>query len=169
MTRQDYITKFAKAVIDSVRGIALFPSVLMAQAILESSNQYGQPGENRLAKFYNNHFGIKADPSWKGKKVNMKTGEVYSGQAVTIMALFRVYDHAADSFRDRNKFLIENHNYQRAGVFTAKTPEEQAERLQAAGYATDPHYANKIKALINMLHLKNLDIEATKKDTSGEA
>ena len=164
MTRGEYIAKYTNAVLGSVKGTGLFPSVMMAQAILESSNQYGQPGENILAKNYNNHFGIKADSSWTGKKVNVKTGEVYQGNSVIIHDFFRVYDKPENSFLDRNKFLVQNHNYRNAGVFNAATPEQQAERLKAAGYATDPKYAAKIEALINMLGLKRLDELAKKNE-----
>lgn len=168
MTRKEYIGRFARVVIDSVKGTGLFPSVMMAQAILESSNKYGVVGGTTLARDYNNHFGIKADPSWKGKKVNLKTREVFKGKDVVIGDFFRVYDDPAQSFIDRNLFLVKNSNYQRAGVFLAQTPEAQAEALQKAGYATDPRYANMLKALISMYGLKELDRLAEKNDSSSE-
>lgn len=168
MTRQEYIDKFKNIVIDSVKGTGLFPSVMMAQAILESSNKYGVPGSTVLAKDYNNHFGVKADSSWKGKKVNLQTREVYNGKNVMIGDFFRVYNNPADSFKDRNEFLLRNSNYHRAGVFLATTPEMQAEALQKAGYATDPKYANVLKALIKMYNLKALDEIAAKNDSSSE-
>lgn len=157
MTREEYIEQFKHVVIDSVAGTGLFPSVTMAQAILESSNKYGQPGASTLAKEYNNHFGVKADRSWKGKKVNLQTREVFNNNSVMIGDFFRVYDHAAASFKDRNAFLLKNPTYTRAGVFLAQTPEAQADALQRAGYATDPKYASLIKALIKMYKLKELD------------
>jgi flagellum-specific peptidoglycan hydrolase FlgJ len=169
MTRKEYIQKFAKTVISSVKGTGLFPSVMMAQAILESSNKYGNAGGSTLAKDYNNHFGIKADRSWKGKKVNIQTREVFKGHEVMIGDYFRVYDNPERSFSDRNEFLVKNSNYARAGVFLALTPEAQAEALQRAGYATDPKYANMIKALISMYNLKELDEMARKNDSSSEA
>jgi flagellum-specific peptidoglycan hydrolase FlgJ len=169
MTRGEYIKKFAKVVIDSVNGTGLFPSVMMAQAILESSNKYGNVGGSTLARDYNNHFGIKADRSWKGKKVNLQTREVFNNRDEMIGDFFRVYDDPAKSFKDRNEFLVKNSNYQRAGVFLAQTPEAQAEALQRAGYATDPRYANMIKALISMYKLKELDEMARKNDSSSEA
>lgn len=167
MTRRDYIEKYTHAAIDSTKGNGLFPSLVMAQAILESSDKYGQPGESHLAKHYNNHFGIKADKGWKGKKVNLKTGEVLENKAVTIMDYFRVYEHALQSFVDRNDFLINNSRYRKAGVFDAPTPEKQADTLQKAGYATDPAYAAKLKNLIQTYNLKELDELAKKNDSSG--
>ncbi len=168
MTREEYIEKFKNVVIDSVRGTGLFPSVMMAQAILESSNKYGQPGQSLLSSQYNNHFGIKADKGWKGKKVNLRTREVFESKAVIIGDFFRVYEDPAQSFKDRNSFLLRNSRYKSAGVFQATSPEMQAEALQKAGYATDPKYAGLLKAIINMYSLKSLDTIGRKNDSSSQ-
>ena len=167
LTRQEYIKKFTKVVIDSVKGTGLFPSVVMAQAILESSDSYGVPGNNLLAKVYNNHFGVKADKAWKGTKAKMQTREVINGKSVMVDAYFRAYQNPEDSFRDRNAFLVNNPRYAKGGVFKSATPQEQAERLQASGYATDPAYAIKIQSLIRILNLKELD-ELAKKNIASD-
>lgn len=130
----------------------LFPSVLLAQGILESGN-----GNSSLAAKHNNHFGIKRGVGWTGKVVSLNTKEVFDGRTVTIKDGFRVYDSAEQGFRDRNTFLKMNPRYQKAGVFDAPTPEEQAKRLKAAGYATDPHYAEKLIAIITSNHLHQFD------------
>ena len=121
-----------------------FSSVMIAQAILESGN-----GNSLLTRKANNLFGIKAIGGWKGKTLDMKTGEVRGGRSVTEMWAFRVYDTIEDSMRDRNRFLIDNPRYRKAGVLDAKTPEEQCRALQRAGYATDPQYADKLISIIN--------------------
>lgn len=167
MTRAEYIAKYGKYAIESTKGKGLFPSVLMAQAILESSDANGVPGASTLAKQYNNHFGVKADKSWKGKSINLKTREVFDNKSVIIKDGFRVYENPLQSFIDRNEFLARNSRYKTAGVFVAKTPEEQAEALQRAGYATDPNYANTLKALIRTLKLKELDEQAKKNESSN--
>ncbi|PLX10630.1 MAG: hypothetical protein C0594_04735, partial [Marinilabiliales bacterium] len=142
--RLDYIKRFTNAVIKAAKGTGLFPSLFMAQAILESGN-----GQSSLASKYNNHFGIKASPGWKGKVIDMNTREVFDGKDVYIKDGFRWYNNPEDSFKDRVKFLKENQRYTRHGVFSAKTPEEQADALQRAGYATDPNYASTLKWLIS--------------------
>ena len=157
MTRQEYIEKYKKNVLDAVKGTGLFPSLMMAQAILESSDIKGVPGNSTLARTYNNHFGIKADKSWLGKKVSLITREVFDEKTVMIGDYFRVYDEAGQSFKDRVQFLKRNQRYAKAGVFSARTPEEQAEALKAAGYATDPNYAPILKSLIANLKLHELD------------
>lgn len=146
----DFIKKFTNIIIKASQGTGLFPSVFMAQAILESGW-----GNSSLAKEYNNYFGIKADNSWKGPKVNLKTREVFNGKDTYITDGFRVYDNPEQSFYDRVEFLKKFSRYKK--VFTAPTPEDQAWELQKAGYATDPNYANAIINLINQNNLKSLD------------
>jgi flagellum-specific peptidoglycan hydrolase FlgJ len=150
MTRQsDFIRRFTKAVVDSVpSGSGLFPSVVMAQMIIESGW-----GESKLSSQYNNMFGIKATKNWKGEVVNMPTREVINGQEVTMTEPFRVYASKGASIKDRNRFLRNNKRYQMTGVFSAKSPEQQAVALQNAGYATDPRYAS---TLINVIKRHNL-------------
>lgn len=157
MTRQEYIEQFKNVVLEVTKGTGLFPSLMMAQAILESSDLKGVPGNSTLARVYHNHFGIKADKNWTGKKVSLITLEVFDGKSVTMGDYFRVYDEPAHSFKDRIEFLKRNQRYNKAGVFMAKTPEEQAEALQAAGYATDPNYAKILQSLIKKLNLYELD------------
>lgn len=152
-----YIAKFGQDAIDGTTGTNLFPSVKMAQAILESNI-----GKSELAKLHNNHFGIKKGIGWKGQIATMKTREVLKGKTVYVDAPFRKYASAVDSFRDHTNFLRNNKTYARNGVFAAATPEAQAHALKAAGYATDPNYAQALINLINGYGLKQLD--AKKKD-----
>lgn len=156
MTTEEYIKKYKRSAIYSTYGSKLFPSVVLAQGILESGN-----GNSKLARDYKNHFGIKADSNWRGKIVRLDTGEVFNGKNVVINDSFRVYNNSTSSFVDRNKFLLENPRYKKAGVFNVKTPEDQARKLQSAGYATDPNYANKIINIINKYNLKSIDLQRT--------
>lgn len=152
MTRQQYIDKNKQLAVNATAGTGLFPSVLMAQAIVESNN-----GNSELARVYHNHFGIKADSSWKGKKVNFKTREVFDGKDVVIGDFFRVYSSDAEGFKDRTKFLKSNPRYTKAGVFSAKTPEAQIEALKKAGYATDPLYVTLLTSILNKYKLSVID------------
>lgn len=143
-TRAQYIAQIAPLAVAARQEYpALFASLAIAQAILESGN-----GRSELARVYHNHFGIKANKAWRGKVVSLKTKEVYDSKEVTIIDGFRAYDTAEDSFRDRNRFLARNRRYTTNGVFSAATPQEQAKALQRAGYATDPNYAKKLIDLI---------------------
>ena len=157
MTHNEYIIIYAPYVITKLKGKKLFPSVMMAQAIIESSSRNGIAGGSVLASKYNNHFGIKADTSWKGKKVDLNTKEFVDGVIRSVKASFRVYEYAHLSFDDRIKFLVANKRYQKGGVFEALDPHQQTLALQRSGYATDPSYASRLMAVINRYGLERLD------------
>ena len=144
---------FIQKVWDAIQGMDLqgfFPSVLIAQAALESNW-----GLSSLAAKHNNYFGIKAGSSWKGKTVNMKTGEVFNGQNVTINSNFRAYDSLADSIKDRNALLANNSRYKAA--LTAKTPQEQVQAIKDGGYATALNYVDAVMNTVKANDLLKFD------------
>ena len=59
---------------------------------------------------------------------------------------FRRYASYAESMADRHRFLMTNPRY--AEVLRAKDPFEFATKLQEAGYATDPQYADKLHSIM---------------------
>lgn len=137
----DFILTVGNKAARATIGTGFFPSVLIAQAILESSW-----GDSILASKYNNLFGLKAGTSWEGKTVNLQTGEVFDGESVLILDAFRVYDNWEKSIKDRINWMRETSRY--ANVEVLDTAEYQAKELQNAGYATDPNYANKLIQII---------------------
>lgn len=140
MNKKDFFTKVAAAAPANMHG--LYISVMLAQAALESG--YGQ---SQLTQKYNNYFGILADSSWKDKKVTFSNGFTY-----------RVYSNVRESVRDYVNFLLSNSRYKKAGVFGAKSPEEEARALQAANYAgSSTTYASKLISIINSNNLKQYD------------
>lgn len=143
-TRSDYISDIASDAIRSTRGTGLFPSVMIAQAAIESGN-----GTSYLSRTANNHFGIKCHSSWSGQSVRATDDAPNE--------CFRKYSSRLASFKDRNKFLKENKRYTSAGVFSAKTPQAQADALQKAGYATASNYAATIKSVIKTYDLEKYD------------
>ena len=166
---ESYINRYAKDMIDASQGTGLFPSVMMAQGILESGN-----GKSQLAAKYNNHFGIKcqcrACPCFLlGQYVELPTKEEVNGRVITITDKFRSYKNTYDSFVDRISFLKENTRYKNAGVFSARTPQEQTAALQKAGYATASSYSNQLNQLISRYNLERLDkIKAERRLTSNQ-
>jgi len=136
----------------AVKGTRIFPELLLSQAIIESAKNGQMPG-TQLAKQYNNYFGIKAFKSWKGDRVNFKTGEyTRAGSAYTMESDFRAYKTPLDSFKDYVK-LLQNKRYKK--VLEAKTIADQARELKAAGYSTAPDYAAKVSQMANVI-LKTL-------------
>lgn len=149
-TRQEFVSEFSPYVNGITKGTGIFPGTLFAQAILESSRD-GRVGASGLSQEANNFFGIKADKGWKGKVYNAKTREVYGGKDTYIKDDFRKYDSVKDSLKDYVSFLQLNPRYAKAGVFNAKSVEEQAEALKRAGYATDPKYASIVSSVYNSI------------------
>jgi flagellum-specific peptidoglycan hydrolase FlgJ len=151
MSKQtDFISKHKDAVIEATYGTKIFPSVKMAQMIVESGW-----GETAPVKYANNYFGIKADPSWKGDKIELNTPKDAKKKNY-----FRKYKSALDSIVDHSSFLIDNKRYENAGVFNAKTPEDQIKAIKNAGYAEASNYVSTLTSIINSNNLKKLDEEA---------
>ncbi len=145
-----FLDKYHNDIINATKGTGLFPSVKMAQMIIESSW-----GNGITAKQANNFFGIKADAGWKGEKKQFNTPK--DGKPVNY---FRVYKTPLESIKDHTAFLKNNSRYPKAGVFTATTPEEQITRIAKAGYAESGKYDKAIINLINVYKLKDLDKDA---------
>ncbi|SFD02468.1 mannosyl-glycoprotein endo-beta-N-acetylglucosaminidase/flagellar protein FlgJ [Flexibacter flexilis DSM 6793] len=152
MTPKEFVQKFGKAAAKACAGTKLFTSVCLAQMALETG--WGKDG---IATKYNNWFGIKADASWKGKKVLLLTVEEVNGVRKSVKQWFRVYDTADESIKDRVKFLLDNPRYKQFGVFAAKTPAQQAQALEKAGYATASNYNEVIESIIKSNNLTALD------------
>lgn len=135
----------------------VLPSICAAQASLESGS-----GTSRLAKEFNNHFGIKASADWKGRTVNMKTGEHVNGGRIEIYADFRAYDSIYDSIADYAAFFTgtpwRKENYKH--VVGETDYKKAANALRAAGYATDPQYPAKLIRIIENNNLQAWDREA---------
>jgi len=148
---QKYILKNWLNAVISTLFTPLFPSVALAQALVET-----RAGNSSLTKQYNNHFGIKSF-GWRGKSINLSTREVFNGKDTQINSNFRVYRTGLQSYRDRVKFLNKYPNYKRAGVFVATTPEQQISALKLAGYATGTYYVDALTQRLNKYNLKRFD------------
>jgi flagellar protein FlgJ len=94
-----------------------------------------------------NLFGIKASPNWKGKVVHVMTTEYEDGVARKVRQPFRAYDSYAESFADYARLISQNKRY--SSVVDAPSAEEAAHRIQKAGYATDPAYAEKLISIMS--------------------
>jgi flagellar protein FlgJ len=116
--------------------------VLLSQAALETG--WGE----KVIKFADgrssfNFFNIKADGNWKGAVVSVPTLEYRDGVAVRETANFRAYNSPEESFADYAQLIGNNPRYQDA-LAQAGNPRAYVHALQRAGYATDPHYAQKV-------------------------
>lgn len=137
---------------ESQRAYGIPASLKIAQTILETGW-----GTSELAVKGKNYFGIKAHrgPGTAGV-IWINTSEYVSGKWTTISAAFRAYNNIVESFDDSSRFIKESDRYTRC--FETKDPKEFARRLQAAGYATDPAYADKLIRIMNDLDLYAYDL-----------
>jgi flagellar protein FlgJ len=122
------------------------PGVIVAQAALETG--WGQhiirhpDGRNSF-----NLFGIKADSRWSGVRVTVPTLEFEGGVAVKKRAAFRSYASLEESVSGYVEFLRSNPRYRQV-LEQARDADAFLDGLEAAGYATDPRYAEKIRAIM---------------------
>ena len=144
LSSEDYIQKFHEIAIDEMHSYGIPASITLAQGILESGN-----GNSQLSKKSKNHFGIKCHKGWAGKKVYHDDDEENE--------CFRKYKKVSDSYRDHSEFLKNRDRY--AFLFDYKMTDYKswAKGLKKAGYATNPHYADKLIELIERFDLAQYD------------
>ncbi|CAB3731240.1 glycoside hydrolase family 73 protein [Paraburkholderia rhynchosiae] len=150
MAPQDFINAIASAAQASAALTNIPAGFVVADAALESG--WGSSGLTRNAM---NLFGVKADKSWTGSTYAVPTREFLNGQWTMVNALFRKYSDWLGSIQDHAAFLINNPRY--APAFLTTDSASFAKAVAAAGYATDPQYAQKIIAILNAHNLASLD------------
>jgi len=113
-------------------------AVLIAQGALETG--WGQHVKG------NAYFGIKGK-SESGGSVSFSTHEVVDGKSITIHDSFRAYASLQEAADGYGEFLRSNPRYAAAFAYTDQ-PDRFVDTVAAAGYATDPDYAHKLKGII---------------------
>ena len=139
-----YIKKFAPAAVKNMRFYKIPASITLAQGVLESGY-----GESTLAKRANNHFGIKCHKEWRGRSIRHDDDEEDE--------CFRSYKNPLKSYRDHSLFLVDRNRYNSLFKLKRKDYKGWAKGLKAAGYATDPKYAEKLISLIERFNLTRFD------------
>lgn len=141
---EQYIAQYYPIAVEQMERHNIPASITLAQGLLESG-----AGKSTLTRKSNNHFGIKADNSWTGRKVSsMDNGR---------NCKFRAYDSARESYEDHSRFLISRERY--ASLFKLKKDDYKgwARGLKKAGYAEDPAYPTKLINLIERYELYKFD------------
>lgn len=143
-TPQDYIAKYKEDAIREMHQYGVPASITLAQGMLESDN-----GNSALAVYANNHFGIKCHKEWSGATYHQDDDEKNE--------CFRKYNSAYESFIDHSSFLRTRPRY--AGLFELQMTDYKgwATGLKAAGYATDPKYADRLIDIIERYKLFEYD------------
>ena len=117
---------------------------ILAQAALESG--WGDREiRDAAGQASHNLFGVKAGRGWSGEAVETTTTEYRQGVAMKLTQRFRSYADYGEAFADYADLLK-----RRFGEATAAGGDAEAfaKGLAEGGYATDPAYAGKLKAVI---------------------
>lgn len=118
--------------------------VILAQSALESN--WGRSVKG------NAYFGIKGKSS-TGDSITFSTHEVtLSGKRISEVDGFRAYASYAEAADDYASLIQRKYP---AALSHRDDPEKFAETVARHGYATDPHYARKLKSIIHA-HIKPL-------------
>ncbi|NYT61966.1 flagellar assembly peptidoglycan hydrolase FlgJ [Alcaligenaceae bacterium] len=142
---QSFVSKMSNAASLAANESGVPAKLILSQAALESG--WGRREIMREdGTTSHNLFGIKASPNWKGKVVNVMTTEFEGGVERKVKQPFRAYDSYAESFADYARLIGQNKRY--SDVVAAPSAEVAAHRIQAAGYATDPAYAEKLISIM---------------------
>lgn len=146
-----YISSYAPMAVEQMQEFGIPASITLAQGILESS-----AGRSTLATKGNNHFGIKCHKDWKGESM-LRDDDAPN-------ECFRVYNNAAESYRDHSRFLKRDRY---SSLYDLELTDYQgwAKGLSRCGYATDPNYADRLVSIIERYALYGYDMPGAEDET----
>lgn len=142
-TTLSYIDAFKTVAIEEMNKYGIPASIKLAQGILESGS-----GGSDLAKYANNHFGIKCTSDWKGKAYYKDDDQKDD--------CFRVYKDPRESYKDHSEFL-KRKRYAALFELDKNDYRNWAIGLKNAGYATNPKYPDLLINLIEKYKLYQYD------------
>ena len=144
ITPEEYIQTYKDIAMREMKEHKIPASITLAQGLLESG-----AGNSALAREAKNHFGIKCHKGWDG--------DTYYMDDDAKNECFRKYKNAEESLRDHSDFLCTRSRY--AALFDLKITDYKgwAKGLKAAGYATNPKYAQLLIDRIELYDLTKYD------------
>ena len=143
----EYINQYKDLAISEMQRSGVPASITLAQGILET-----EAGKSDLVLRSNNHFGIKCKSTWTGEKVYHDDDE--KGEC------FRKYPSAEDSYRDHSDYLVQTPRYQHLLRLDPTDYKAWAHGIRAAGYATNPKYAQILIKFIEQYALNDYTLIA---------
>jgi len=141
---RNYIESYKEIAISKMVEYKIPASITLAQGIFESGS-----GTSRLATEANNHFGIKCHKEWTGDTIKHDDDE--------LQECFRKYEKAEYSYNDHSLFLTSRPRYAKLFTLDIMDYKAWAHELKAAGYATNPQYADRLISLIERFDLARQD------------
>ncbi|MCB9080968.1 MAG: glucosaminidase domain-containing protein [Lewinellaceae bacterium] len=143
--QEAYVKQFSAIARREMDKYGIPASITLAQGLLESD-----AGISPLAKDANNHFGIKCFSK------TCKKGHCRNYTDDSHKDFFRIYPDPSDSYRSHSQ-LLQRTRYKSLFRLNRRDYKAWAKGLQRAGYATDPHYGEKLIRLIDNLDLHRYD------------
>lgn len=140
---QNYIDQYKDLAIEEMLSYGIPASITLAQGLLESG-----AGGSELTLKGNNHFGIKCH-GWQGRTVYQNDD--------ALNECFRAYDNARQSYEDHSQFLYKGRRYRSLFSLDRTDYRGWAYGLKAAGYATNPQYAQRLIDIIELYKLYEYD------------
>ncbi|TJY62871.1 flagellar assembly peptidoglycan hydrolase FlgJ [Sinimarinibacterium sp. CAU 1509] len=138
-------TEFAEAALPAARNAArmlgIQPEVLVAQAALQSGWGRQQPRQSGGDTSFN-VFNVKAGSDWDGDVVSQRSSRLF-GPHGTGRTAYRAYDSLESAFNDYAQSIKNDPRYADA-LQHGGDGQKFIAGLQAAGYATDSNYADKV-------------------------
>ncbi len=144
-----YIRQYKDWAIEEQQRTGVPAAITLAQGIHET-----QAGTSELATEANNHFGIKCKKNW--------TGETFTHTDDAPDECFRKYAKAYDSYRDHSDYLRQTPRYGHCFEQDVTDYAAWARELKAAGYATNPRYAQKLINIVEDFQLQDYTYAAMK-------
>lgn len=160
----DFVSKMSRAANLASQESGVPARLIMGQAALESGWGKREIKHPDGSTSYN-LFGIKAGGSWKGQVVNVLTTEYEDGVAKKVTQPFRAYASYEESFSDYARLIGNSPRYE--AVTQARNEIDAARKIQDAGYATDPRYAQKLIGIMGQLRGAASDVEISRQMLEG--
>lgn len=163
MTLKEFVSEYKQFALNTEVKSGIDHRFILAQAALESAWGESAPG--------NMFFGVKAGKNTpSNKKQLLRTTEILKDEKQShrfpevisiskrsdgkykyvIRDWFKKYDTPEECFDDHADFFVKNKRYHEA-LSAKHDPYLFADAVAAAGYATDPNYATKLKSMIQSI------------------
>ena len=155
-TPEEFVDTLYPAARSAAQSLGTSTEAVLAIAALETGwGKHVMANSEGNSSF--NLFGIKADRRWKDGVTTAMTLEFEDGVMRQKKEPFRSYTTAEQSIQDFAAFIRGNPRYRQA-LDVADDPKAFLEHIQKAGYATDPHYAEKAKAVLRKVEAITKDL-----------
>lgn len=153
-SRKNFVQQLLPAARKAASLLGIEAKVLIAQAALETGWGKHIPASTTAASSHN-HFGVKAGANWDGPVTEHTTNEFLGGKMRKVVASFRAYGSAEESVADYVKLISQSARY--GDAIKSSNSGDYLRALQNGGYATDPHYADKVQSVMGSQELRFLN------------